>query len=101
MFGWFGKVSFVPYSKVQDFALHLKDGRLMGSRWLALSLDLPASRGDEVSGCLAGLSRGTEFLPGPAGRTRRGPSVRALRRRCNRGEGSPVRWKNSGRLSGR
>ena len=32
MFGWFGKVSFVPYSKVQDFAVHLKDGRLMGSR---------------------------------------------------------------------
>ncbi len=32
MFGWFGKVSFVPYTKVQDFALHLKDGRLMGSR---------------------------------------------------------------------
>ncbi len=31
MFGWFGKVSFVPYSKVQDFAVHLKDGRLMGS----------------------------------------------------------------------
>jgi uncharacterized OB-fold protein len=32
MFSWFGKVSFVPYSKVQDFAVHLKDGRLMGSR---------------------------------------------------------------------
>ena len=31
MFNWFGKVSFVPYSKVQDFAVHLKDGRLMGS----------------------------------------------------------------------
>lgn len=31
MFSWFGKVSFVPYSKVADFALHLKDGRLMGS----------------------------------------------------------------------
>ena len=31
MFGWFGKVSFVPYSKVSDFAVHLKDGRLMGS----------------------------------------------------------------------
>jgi uncharacterized OB-fold protein len=31
MFSWFGKVSFVPYSKVQDFAVHLKDGRLMGS----------------------------------------------------------------------
>jgi uncharacterized OB-fold protein len=31
MFSWFGKVSFVAYSKVQDFAVHLKDGRLMGS----------------------------------------------------------------------
>jgi len=31
VFSWFGKVSFVPYSKVQDFAVHLKDGRLMGS----------------------------------------------------------------------
>lgn len=31
MFSWFGKVSFVPYSKVRDFAVHLKDGRLMGS----------------------------------------------------------------------
>jgi len=28
---WFGKVSFVPYSKVSDFAVHLKDGFLMGS----------------------------------------------------------------------
>ena len=32
MFSWFGKVSFVPYTKVSDFAVHLKDGRLMGSR---------------------------------------------------------------------
>ena len=32
MFSWFGKVSFVPFSKVQDFAVHLKDGRLMGSK---------------------------------------------------------------------
>ena len=31
MFSWFGKVSFVPFSKVQDFAVHLKDGRLMGT----------------------------------------------------------------------
>lgn len=31
MFSWFGKVSFVPYSKVGEFAVHLKDGRLMGS----------------------------------------------------------------------
>src|SRR5512137_298455 len=32
MFSWFGRVSFVPYTKVQDFAVHLKDGRIMGSR---------------------------------------------------------------------
>jgi uncharacterized protein len=31
VFSWFGKVSFVPYTKVADFAVHLKDGRLMGS----------------------------------------------------------------------
>lgn len=31
MFSWFGKVSFVPFSKVQEFAAHLKDGRIMGS----------------------------------------------------------------------
>lgn len=32
MFSWFGKVSFVPYSKVSDFAVYLKDGRLMGTK---------------------------------------------------------------------
>ena len=32
MFSWFGKVSFVAFSKVSDFAVHLKDGRLMGSK---------------------------------------------------------------------
>jgi uncharacterized OB-fold protein len=32
MFSWFGKVSFVPYTKISDFAVHLKDGRLMASR---------------------------------------------------------------------
>lgn len=31
MFSWFGKVSFVSFTKVSDFAVHLKDGRLMGS----------------------------------------------------------------------
>ncbi|MHC4079218.1 MAG: Zn-ribbon domain-containing OB-fold protein [Planctomycetota bacterium] len=31
MFSWFGKVSFVPYTKISDFAVHLKNGRLMGS----------------------------------------------------------------------
>jgi len=32
MFSWFGKVSFVPYTKVSDFAVYLKDGHLMGSK---------------------------------------------------------------------
>ena len=32
MFEWFGKVSYCPHTKVAEFARHLKDGRLMGSR---------------------------------------------------------------------
>ncbi|MGD2135331.1 MAG: Zn-ribbon domain-containing OB-fold protein [Gemmatimonadales bacterium] len=32
MFKWFGKVNFTPYTKVTDFARHLKDGHLMASR---------------------------------------------------------------------
>jgi uncharacterized OB-fold protein len=32
MFKWFGKVNFTPYTRVSEFANHLKDGRLMGSR---------------------------------------------------------------------
>ena len=32
MFEWFGKVNFVPFTKVTVFAQHLKDGRLMGTR---------------------------------------------------------------------
>jgi uncharacterized OB-fold protein len=32
MFKWFGKVNFAPFTKVTDFAQHLKDGRLMGSK---------------------------------------------------------------------
>jgi uncharacterized OB-fold protein len=32
MFSWFGKVSFVPYTKISDFAQHLRDGRLMASQ---------------------------------------------------------------------
>ena len=35
MFEWFGKVSFCPYTKVSDFARHLKDGRLMGTKCTA------------------------------------------------------------------
>jgi uncharacterized OB-fold protein len=32
MFKWFGKVNYSPFTKVADFAQHLKDGRIMGSR---------------------------------------------------------------------
>ncbi len=32
MFKWFGKVNYSPYTKVSDFARHLKDGHLMGSK---------------------------------------------------------------------
>ncbi len=32
MFKWFGKVNYSPFTKVSEFAQHLKDGRLMGSR---------------------------------------------------------------------
>lgn len=32
MFEWFGKVNYSPYTKVSDFAGHLKDGHLMGSK---------------------------------------------------------------------
>lgn len=31
MFEWFGRVSYCPHTKVSDFTIHLKDGRLMGS----------------------------------------------------------------------
>ena len=32
MFKWFGKVNFSPYTKVTDFAQHLRDGRLRYDR---------------------------------------------------------------------
>ena len=32
MFQWFGKINYSPFTKVGEFADHLKDGRLMGSR---------------------------------------------------------------------
>ncbi len=53
MFSWFGKVSFVPFSKVQDFAVHLKDGRLMGSRCKACGYKTFPPRAD-CPDCLSG-----------------------------------------------
>ena len=32
MFSWFGRVNFVPYTKVSEFGVHLKNGYLMGSK---------------------------------------------------------------------
>ncbi len=32
MFKWFGKVNYTPYTKVSDFAQHLRDGYIMASR---------------------------------------------------------------------
>ena len=32
MFEWFGKVNFTPHTRVTEFADHLKDGYLMGSK---------------------------------------------------------------------
>ena len=32
MFKWFGKVNFVPCTKVGEFAEHLKNGKIMGTR---------------------------------------------------------------------
>jgi uncharacterized OB-fold protein len=53
MFSWFGKVSFVPYSKVSDFAVHLKDGRLMGTRCKSCGLVSFPPRAD-CSECMSG-----------------------------------------------
>jgi uncharacterized protein len=58
MFSWFGKVSFVPYSKVQDFAVHLKDGRLMGSRCTECGYQTFPPRAD----CPECMSDGFEFV---------------------------------------
>ena len=56
MFEWFGKVSYCPHTKVSDFARHLKDGRLMGSRCAACEhlsfpprADCPACRHGEFA----------------------------------------------------
>ena len=58
MFSWFGKVSFVPYSKVADFAVHLKDGRIMGSR----CKDCGATSFPPRADCDACMSGNFEFV---------------------------------------
>ena len=46
MFSWFGRVSFVPYSKVEDFAVHLRNGYLMGTRCTACGYQTFPPRAD-------------------------------------------------------
>ncbi len=53
MFEWFGKVNFCPYTKVSDFASHLKDGRLMASRCTKCGHESFPPRAD-CPECLAG-----------------------------------------------
>ena len=57
MFKWFGKINFSPCTKVSDFAQHLKDGRLMGSRCKKCGLESFPPRAD----CNRCLSSEFEF----------------------------------------
>ncbi len=59
MFKWFGKVNFSPYTKVSEFAGHLKDGRLMGSRCRSCGAFSFPPRAD----CEACMSGDFEFVP--------------------------------------
>jgi len=60
MFEWFGKVSYCPHTKVADFARHLKDGRLMGSRCTECGLVSFPPRAD-CSACRHGEFEFTEL----------------------------------------
>jgi len=53
MFKWFGLVNFVPYTKVDGFAEHLRDGRIMGSRCRGCGAVTFPPRSD-CSACLDG-----------------------------------------------
>ena len=58
MFKWFGKVNYSPYTKVTEFADHLKDGYLMGSRCKACGYKCFPPRAD----CPECLSADFEFV---------------------------------------
>jgi len=56
VFEWFGKMNFCPHTKVDGFAAHLRDGRLMGSTCAACGqlsfpprADCPVCRHDEFT----------------------------------------------------
>ena len=58
MFEWFGRVNFVPYTKISGFAQHLKDGALMGTRCKACGDTSFPPRAD----CRACLKDDFEFV---------------------------------------
>jgi len=58
MFKWFGKVNYTPYTKVSDFAQHLRDGHLMASRCKKCGAASFPPRAD----CEACMSDAFEFL---------------------------------------
>jgi len=60
MFKWFGKVNFSPYTKVTEFANHLKDGHLMGSKCKQCGRESFPPRAD-CSACLSGDFEFTEL----------------------------------------
>ncbi len=53
MFKWFGKVNFSPFTKVADFAQHLKEGHIMGSRCKTCGATSFPPRAD-CSECMSG-----------------------------------------------
>ena len=53
MFSWFGRVSFVPFTKVEGFAVHLRNGYLMGSRCTACGYQTFPPRAD-CPECMSG-----------------------------------------------
>lgn len=60
MFSWFGKVNFSPYTKVADFAGHLKDGYLKGSRCKACGYKTFPPRAD-CPECMSGEFEFVDF----------------------------------------
>lgn len=58
MFKWFGKVNYTPYTKVSDFARHLREGRIMASRCTECGATSFPPRAD----CKACMSEGFEFV---------------------------------------
>jgi uncharacterized OB-fold protein len=60
MFSWFGQVSFVPFSKVMEFARHLKNGRLMGTKCKSCSYATFPPRAD-CPECMSGDFEFSEY----------------------------------------